>query len=181
MTKLYLGCDVGLTGAIALVNADGWFVLVEDMPTSARGNGRVKHEVDAAGLLHILRPVACDIRLALVERVGARPGQGVASMFSLGHSSGCVDGTLSALGVPHAAISPAKWKAQAGLPADKSLVLAAARRRWPDAPLTRAKDHGRAEALFLALAASWSGSPSGSHVGLEPSATPTQQRAASFR
>ena len=30
---------------------------------------------------------------------------------------------------------------------------AAARRRWPGAPLTRVRDHGRAEALFLALVA----------------------------
>lgn len=153
MNKLYLGADPGLNGAIGIVHADGTFHSCEDMPTSARGNGRVKREVDAAGLLHVLRPVASEIRFALVEKVGALPGQGVASMFSLGHSTGVIDGVLAALWIPHAAISPTKWKSQAGLPAEKPLVLAAARRRWPDAPLDRVRDHGRAEALYLALLA----------------------------
>jgi hypothetical protein len=179
--SLYLGIDPGLTGAIALVHADGSLHSVEDMPTTARGSGRVKREVDAAGLLHLLRVHAAEITFGLVERVGARPGQGVASMFSLGHSTGVLDGVLGALRIPHQVVTPAKWKTRAGLPADKGLVLAAARRRWPDAPLTQAKDHGRAEALFLALAASCAGSPSDSHFEQEPSATPTQRRAASFR
>ena len=89
----YCGIDPGLTGAIALVNPDGTLHSVEDMPTQARGYGRVRHEVDAAGLLHLLRVEAGAIAFALVERVGARPGQGVASMFSLGHSTGCWTGS----------------------------------------------------------------------------------------
>ncbi len=153
MIRLYLGVDPGLSGAVALVHADGGLFEVEDMPVQARGNGRVKHEIDAAGLLHLLRPHAPAIAFGLVERVGARPGQGVASMFSLGHSTGVVDGILAALGIPHQVVTPAKWKAQAEVPAEKSLVLAAARRRWPDAPLARVRDHGRAESLYLALLA----------------------------
>lgn len=151
---LFLGVDPGLGGAIALVTGDGSLHMVEDMPVQARGNGRVKNEVDAAGLLRLLRPHAPAIAFGLVERVGARPGQGVASMFSLGHSTGAVDGILAALGVAHQVVSPAKWKAQAEIPANKPLVLAAARRRWPGAPLGRVRDHGRAESLFLALLAS---------------------------
>ena len=153
MTRLYLGIDPGLTGAIALVNADGTLFAVEDLPTTARGSGRVKRELDAAGLVHLLRPHAADIAFGLVERVGAMPGQGVASMFSLGHSTGVLDGILAALGIPHRVVTPATWKKLAELPADKALTLSAARRRWPGASLTRVRDHGRAEALFLALVA----------------------------
>lgn len=150
---LFLGVDPGLGGAVALVDGNGRMVMVEDMPVMARGAGRVKHEVDAAGLLHLLRPQAVDIAFCTVERVGARPGQGTASMFSLGHSAGVIDGILAALQVAHETMSAAKWKRLADLPAEKGLVLAAARRRWPGAPLTRVKDDGRAEALFLALLA----------------------------
>ena len=114
MTRLYCGIDPGLTGAIALVNADGSLFAVEDMPVQARGSGRVRHEVDAAGLLHLLRPHAGAIAFGLVERVGARPGQGVASMFSLGHSTGVLDGVLGALGIPHQVVTPTNGK---GLPA----------------------------------------------------------------
>ena len=53
--SVYLGIDPGLSGAIALVNDDGRLVMVEDMPTTARGNGRVRHEVDAGGIAHLLR------------------------------------------------------------------------------------------------------------------------------
>lgn len=151
--SLYLGIDPGLSGAIALVNDDGRLHSVEDMPASARGNGRVKHEVDSGGIAHLLRPHAAEVTFGIVESVGARPGQGVASMFSLGHSFGVATAVLSCLGIPFELLTPARWKLLAEVPSDKPLTLAAARRRWPDAPLTRVKDHGRAEALFLALLA----------------------------
>jgi crossover junction endodeoxyribonuclease RuvC len=153
MPKMFAGFDVGLTGALALIDATGRMVMIEDMPVTARGNGRVKHELYAAGLLHLLRPHAAEITFGIVERVGARPGQGVASMFSLGHSTGVIDGVLAALHIPHQTMSATKWKRLAELPAEKALVLAAARRRWPDARLELVKHHGRAEALFLALLA----------------------------
>lgn len=46
--RLTLGVDPGLSGALALLGPD--VVIVEDMPVMPRGNGRVKHEVDAAAL-----------------------------------------------------------------------------------------------------------------------------------
>ena len=148
--NLFLGIDPGLAGAIALVNDNGRFAVVEDMPTTRRGNGRVKHEVDAGGIAHLLRPHAAEVTFGIVELVGARPGQGVASMFSLGHSFGVATSVLACMGIAYELLSSTKWKRLAELPADKALVLAAARRLWPEAPLTRVKDHGRAEALYLA-------------------------------
>lgn len=153
MTRLFLGLDPGLAGAIALVNASGAVVLVKDMPITARGRGRVKHEVDAGGIARLLRPHIGNVAFGIVESVSARPGQGVAGTFSLGHSLGSATGTLACLGIPHELLPPTKWKRLAELPADKALVLTAARRRWPEAPLALAKHHGRAEALFLALLA----------------------------
>src|SRR4051812_44333855 len=61
VTAFYLGIDPGLAGAIALVRADGSLGMVEDMPTSARGSGHVKHEADATGLAHLLRPHVSEI------------------------------------------------------------------------------------------------------------------------
>jgi hypothetical protein len=55
--QVVAGCPCpGLSGTIALVNADGALFAVEDMPTTVRGNGRVKREVDAVGLNHLLQP-----------------------------------------------------------------------------------------------------------------------------
>jgi len=46
-----------------------------------------------------------------------------------------IDGVLAALHIPHQTMSVAKWKRLAELPAEKGLVLAAARRRWPEGPI----------------------------------------------
>lgn len=57
--------------------------LLEDLPTVARGGGRVRRELDAAGLAHLLRPIAGDVRLAIVEQVASRPVQEVAAALEI--------------------------------------------------------------------------------------------------
>ena len=119
--SLYLGIDPGLSGAIALVDDDGRPRMVEHMPLNVRGAGRVKHEVDAGGIAHLLRPHATDVTFGIVESAGARPGQGVASMFSLGHSFGVVTSVLSCLNIAYELLAPTKWKRLAELPATRLL------------------------------------------------------------
>ena len=153
MTRLFIGCDIGLTGAVGVLDEAGVFVAVWDMPVIAAGRGTVKREVDAVGLADLLRPHAGDIALAVIEKVGAMPKQGLSSTFSLGRSLGVAEAVVASLGISHALIPAAKWKRLASLPADKEAVRAAASRRWPAAPLARVKDHNRSEALFLALLA----------------------------
>lgn len=75
MRALFLGIDPGLSGAIALVNVDGQLVAVEDMPIAARGSGRVKHEVDAGGIAHPVRPRVRDMAHGIVAVVGAMPSR----------------------------------------------------------------------------------------------------------
>src|SRR4051812_21687671 len=110
MTAFYLGIDPGLSGAIALVSADGSLAMVEDMPISGRGAGHVKHEADPAGVAHLLRPHVSGIRHGVVELVTAMPGQGVSSMFSLGNSLGVVTAVLACLGIGYELLPPTKWK-----------------------------------------------------------------------
>lgn len=150
MTRLFLGIDPGLTGALALLNADSSMHSVEDLPVMARGKGRVKNEIDPAALARLLRPHAADIKLAVVEQVNSMPGQGVAGVFSMGHTLGCIVGVVQALGIPLRLVPPAVWKRAAGISADKNLARSEATRLFPGAPLERVKDHNRAEALLLA-------------------------------
>jgi crossover junction endodeoxyribonuclease RuvC len=147
---LFLGIDPGLSGAIGILYADGTFHSVEDMPTVLRGKGAVKREVDAAGLAHLLRPIAGQIKMAMIEKVGAMPLQGSSSTFSLGFSYGSAVAVVAALGIPMQLIAPATWKKRAGLTRDKEHARATAIRLWPAAPLTRKKDADRAEALLMA-------------------------------
>lgn len=147
---LFLGIDPGLSGAIGIIHADGTFHSVEDMPTLLRGKGAVKREVDAAGLARLLRPIAGQIRLAVIEKVSAMPRQGSASTFSLGHSFGTAVAVVQALGIPVQLAAPATWKKRMGLTRDKEHARSEAIHLWPGAPLSRKKDADRAESLLLA-------------------------------
>ena len=152
---LSYGVDVGLTGAIA-VCVDGQLARVADMPTMLVGGGKVTRQVDAAGLAAVIRQwrveLGMDFEHAVVERVAARPGQGVASVFSFGHSAGAVAGVLATLQIPVEYASPQTWKRAYKIGPDKSSSRAKASETFPaDAGRwLRVKDDGRAEAALIA-------------------------------
>jgi crossover junction endodeoxyribonuclease RuvC len=138
----WVGVDPGKSGAIALVHRDGQ--LVEDWPGDAAG---------AAELLLTWR-IEFNIELVALESVHAMPGQGVKSMFTFGQNFGQWEGIIAALSLPCLQPTPQEW--QKGLvkksdgPDAKARALIVARRLFPDADLSRKKDHGRADALLLA-------------------------------
>ena len=149
------GIDPGVTGAISvMVNGD--LLDVRDMPTREEGSGTVKRRACAAGLAAIVREwrvqFGPDAELAVIERVAAMPQQGVASVFSLGHSAGVAESVMLALGVPVEMVTPASWKRAAGIGAEKATARARATTTWPSmaAQWQRAKDHGRAESALIA-------------------------------
>ena len=88
--------------------------------------------------------------VAVVEDVGARPGQGVTSMFRFGLVTGMVRGVLAASGVRILLVRPASWKAALGLTANKESCREAATwyfgspEFWP-----RVGDDGVAEAALM--------------------------------
>ena len=145
------GIDPGLSGAVGFITPAGEFVAVYDMPTLPTTTGR--RQVDAAQLAAILREHSP--AFAMVERVGARPGEGATGAFSFGHTFGTITAVLAALGLRHGLVQPAVWKRRAGIPpgADKVASVAVCKRLLPRAGehLTRVRDDGRAEALLLAL------------------------------
>lgn len=153
-----LGIDPGLSGAIAFYfPSRPGMIGAEDMPI-------VAGEVNAAEMGRRIAQMRPDI--AIVEKVGSMPGQGVASTFRFGTAYGVVLGVLGALAVPVHLVSPGKWKRHFGLSADKEESRARAIRQWPGSPhFARKKDHGRAEAALLAkygaevLAAAYRGAP----------------------
>lgn len=92
---------------------------------------------------------------AVVEHVGAMPGQGVTSCFSFGESFGWLQGMLDALGVSYELVRPQKWKKEFGCTSDKNTSIEAAKRLFPGVSLKRTKrctkDHdGMSEALLMA-------------------------------
>ena len=148
--NLFIGIDPGLTGAVAGIDSAGDVVLLDDLPTIHRGKGRVKRELDPAGLAHILRPLTGDPSTVIVEAVASRPGQGVASVFSLGHTLGAIVGVLAALGMGYQLTPPGTWKKAMQVSSDKDAARATASRLFPAVDLRRKRDHNQAEALLMA-------------------------------
>jgi crossover junction endodeoxyribonuclease RuvC len=146
--KTFLAFDPGLTGAVAY-RSEGLPVGVWDLPTRETSSGKVKREIDGRELAYWLRlfPPA----VALLERTHAMPGQGVASMFSMGVSRGVILGVLGALQIEIVEVEPRVWKKAYDLTADKKNAILKAREMYPHlCPLLdREKDHNRAEALLM--------------------------------
>lgn len=151
--RLTLGVDPGLTGAVAVL-ADGHYREVLDMPTVGRGKAG-RQSVNAAALSQWIRDVVAkypgaDV-VAVVEEVASRPRQGVVSMFRFGQSCGVLAGVLAALRIPVVYVTPQRWKRFYSLTGtEKDAARGRAVELYPDAPLARKRDVGRADAILMA-------------------------------
>ena len=146
-----LGIDVGLNGAIALVE-NSKLLELHDMPTlSLERNNKTKRMVNAQALNLIIRDAKADA--AYLERLNAMPGQGVTSMFSMGQSLGVVLGVLAACEVPTTTIPPRTWQKALDVPQGKDGSRYRAAQLFPDeaAMFARVKDDGRSDAALIAL------------------------------
>ena len=145
-----LGIDPGLDGAFAFYDGGRWSLL--DMPTVA--DGRKRREINCAAVHALLRERA-PIAHAYLEYASAMPRQGVASMFSFGRTFGALQMALVANGIPHTIVTPQSWKKAAGIlsGSDKEASRRRALQLFPGeaANLARKRDHGRADAMLLAL------------------------------
>ena len=145
-----LGIDIGLNGAIALVEGDQ-LIEVHDMPTlTVERNNKNKRMVNAAELARLIRQTAP--ASAYLERLNAMPGQGVTSMFSMGQSLGVVLGILAALDIPTTTIPPRTWQKALDVPQGKDGSRYRAAQLFPShaAQFARVKDDGRSDAALIA-------------------------------
>lgn len=153
MAQVILGVDPGLSGALAAVSlSTGKLIAVYDMPVfSKKGSGKkMVNEINDQQLAHLIGCISPTI--AVIEQIGAMPGQGVTSMFRMGAAFGTIKGVLAGLSIPFTTVHPATWKKQMKLTKDKALSRQIASREWPDMAksFARVKDDGRAEAALLA-------------------------------
>ena len=147
-----IGIDPGASGAIALL-VQGVLVSVHDMPTvTVERNKAQKRQVCPAGLSLLMQHL--DPHKAIVEKVGAMPGQGVSSMFSFGRSVGIIEGVLAAKQIPVTFVTPQSWQKLSGAAKGKDGSRQRVMELFPrEAHLfARVKDDGRADAVLIALA-----------------------------
>jgi len=146
--SLTIGIDPGLSGALAILSADGAFESVHDLPIIRDAK---LAWVDGGELQSIiLGALQGRTATALVERVSSMPAQGIASAFQFGVGFGSILGVIQALHIRIELVTPAVWKRSYGLSKDKHASLHKARLLFPAAELHLAKHDGRAEALLLA-------------------------------
>lgn len=138
-----LGVDPGSVSAAWGLYDGVRVALADDVPV-------VDRMVDAAAWRRIVTDLAPD--LAIIELVSSMPKQGIASAFRFGMGCGILRGVIAGAGVPIINVTPGKWKKHFRLDNDGEKSRALAIRRFPNVTtLARKKDHGRAEALLLAL------------------------------
>ena len=99
----YLGVDPGASGAAALVDSQGFTM------------DWVSFKETPADIWKFIKLYGPAVDLCVVERVGARPGNGASSMFKFGASYGQILGMLVAAEIRFVNHTPTKWQKRLGL------------------------------------------------------------------
>jgi crossover junction endodeoxyribonuclease RuvC len=149
---IYIGIDPGLSGAIAVFDVEKGHLSIIDMPVvEIVRNGKTKRELSPAMLANVLSLIGKP-STAVVERVGAMPGQGVSSVFSFGRSLGVIEGALAALQIPTTLVVPQAWQKACSVRGGKDGSRLRAAELFPNFAglFSRKKDDGRADAACLA-------------------------------
>lgn len=122
-----IGIDPGLKGAVA--SWDGTTLVSFQMPTvkaASRGN-----EVDWTTVRRLMDALIMPAEHAFLERVSARPGEGVASVFKFG---GCYEGLRAMtafFSIPTTRVTPTQWKRAMQVSKEKEAAVARANELFP--------------------------------------------------
>jgi len=141
---LIFGIDPGFSGAWGAVTHSGAYHTCGDM---LHDGSHLDTEKMWSELLLARDGQDCEV---VVEAVHSMPGQGVSSMFKFGMAFGGAIALAQRFRGPWHLVRPQEWKRFHKISADKNESLELARQLWPQAPLARKKDGGRAEALLMA-------------------------------
>ena len=154
LMKIFIGIDVGVSGALAAINSGGEILALRDMPVELKKNG--KKRVDGRQLnawVHELVDAYAPCKvIAVVEAVASMPRDGSASAFAFGDSLGVIRGVLACHLFRTEYVTPVSWKRHHKmLGTDKDYSRTVAQLRLPNACLPLKKDHGKADALLMAV------------------------------
>jgi crossover junction endodeoxyribonuclease RuvC len=146
---IIIGIDPGIIGAWAILDDLGAITTGGDLPVAGEGARRMVAAPLFSAVIQRYRPA-----IAVLERVGAMPRQGIASTFKFGRAVGVIEGVLGALACPVTYVAPAIWKKHFQLGNDKEQSRQRAIEIWPAEAadlFARKLDHGRAEAALIGL------------------------------
>jgi len=145
---IWIGIDPGaISGAYAAINHSGELIGCGDIPS-------VDGRVNASQLRYLIKSCVStfDTAMIAVESVHSMPKQGIASTAKFMRAVGAIEATAELTHYPFVLVTPQAWKKFHGLiGTEKSASLELARSMFPEASLKRQKDHGRADALLMAV------------------------------
>lgn len=148
---IYIGIDVGQSGAIATIFDNGNIDLL-DMPIiTTKSSGKNNREYNIPAIAEYIESRGIKSIIG-IESVHSMPKQGVSSCFSFGKGFGILLGIIGTLKIPYELIMPQKWKKEmlSGMGKDKGASIIKAKQLFPDADIHLKKHDGRAEALLIA-------------------------------
>lgn len=147
---MIIGVDPGLNGGVSTG------VGVFSMPVF----GETKKQICPITLAFLIRNHENKANdkggVVYIEKVGARPGQGVTSMYNFGYGCGTIYGVFATLGYIVRFVTPQKWKKAVlgdSFPHDKGGAIAYCRTRHPNTelvlPRCRTPHDGIADAVCI--------------------------------
>ena len=149
-----LGIDPGLSGALAVIDThNSPRLVVGDIPVSHAAHGKGKRAHINVWIMREWLRAEFPIDLAIVEQVGAMPGQGVTSMFRFGQAAGICYGLLIGMGIKTFRVTPRVWKKAMGVGREKDQARQIVTEMYPASAgeFKRKKDVDRAEATLIAV------------------------------
>lgn len=154
---IYLGADPGKYGALCAIYPDG---SIEYESTPLVMPLTKNSVVDAIRIGEYIDQISHMDIVFIIENVHSMPGQGVASTFKFGHTTGIVTGAVVARAASNGSllsqhkVSPQKWKKHFGLIGKEKDAAIEMMKSYVDADFTGInKQHlsGIADAYLIAL------------------------------
>lgn len=109
MRPIICAIDPGASGALAFFSPTAGTLEIIDMPTvEVKRGAKMKNEISPQMLAPLI--AARKPGVAVLEKVGAMPGQGSSSMFQFGRGVGMVEGIVAALHIPIEYVTPQAWQ-----------------------------------------------------------------------
>ena len=150
-----IGIDPGLDGAIAKISSDMSVTIIDTPTYIVEGATKKKREYNINEMISIIKEFALPDCHVFLEKVHSMPGQGVASMFSMGYGYGLWNAILSSLYIPYTLVLPQRWKKELllGVGQGKNVSVYRAQQLFPETKLFGPKGgpmDGRGDALLIA-------------------------------
>jgi hypothetical protein len=108
---MYIGIDGGVGGAMCAYNNETNELVLTPMPVISvpKIKKGFKKEYNIPAIIDWLKQFD-NIKMAVLEKSQAFPGQGVVSQFTIGKNFGIMSGILAALKIPHQLVAPRSWQ-----------------------------------------------------------------------